>query len=137
MVQLQPHQKEFEDRDASLYVIGSGLPQYIEGFRETTGYTGQVFTDPSLKVFDKAQMVRSRLASLRPRSITNGFKSQKKGLRQGKVRGDAWQQGGALVIGRGGHLLYQHQSTAGGDNAGTEELLSALEIQEMAQPGSP
>jgi hypothetical protein len=136
VVQLQPHLAEFENRDASLYVIGSGLPQYIEGFRETTAFTGPVFTDPSLKVFAKAQMVRSVLASLRPRSITNGFKNQKKGLRQGKTHGDAWQQGGALVVGRGGHLLYQHQSTAGGDNVSAQELLSALELQEMAQPGS-
>lgn len=120
-----------------MYVIGSGLPQYIEGFRETTAYTGPVFTDPSLKVFAKAQMVRSVVASLRPRSITNGFKSQAKGLSQGKTRGDVWQQGGALVIGRGGHVLYQHQSKAGGDNISAETLLSALELQEMARPGSP
>ena len=126
MVQLQPHIKAFEDKGATLSVIGSGLPQFIEGFRETTGYTGAVFTDPSLKVFAKAQLVRSIRGTFGLKSMRNGIRNLKRGMRQGKTQGDPLQQGGALVISKKGTLLYQHQSQAGGDNIAPTVLLSAL-----------
>ncbi|MGE5186459.1 MAG: AhpC/TSA family protein, partial [Acidobacteriota bacterium] len=43
---------------AELYVIGNGAPMFIEGFRETTGYDGAVFTDPSLEIYKAAQLER-------------------------------------------------------------------------------
>ncbi len=116
--------------------MGSGLPQYIEGFRETTGYPGVIFTDPSLKVFAKAQLIRSALSTFGPRSVLNGISTMKRGLRQGKTQGDVLQQGGALAIAQGGKLLFQHQSKAGGDNISPEVLLSALGPPEKARPDS-
>jgi hypothetical protein len=126
VVQLQPHIKAFTEKGATLSVIGSGLPQYIEGFRETTGYSGTVLTDPSLKVFAKAQLVRSVRSTFGLQSVRNGIGSLKRGMRQGKTQGDALQQGGALVISRDGSVLYHHQSQAGGDNISPQVLLSAL-----------
>jgi len=137
VVQLQPHLAEFQAKQAALYVIGNGQPQFIEGFRETTGYGGAVYTDPSLEVFTKAQLVRSVIATLGLRSLANGIGTMRRGGRQGKVQGDTWQQGGALVIATDGKVLFQHQSTAGGDNVSAATLLSALAPQETAPPGSP
>lgn len=117
--------------------MGSGLPQYIEGFRETTGYTGSIYTDPSLEVFTKANLIRSTLGTFGLRSVVNGLSSMKKGLRQGKTHGDALQQGGAIVIAKGGDILFQHQSQAGGDNVDPKALLSALGPPRTAQPDSP
>ena len=126
MVQLQPHIKAFQDKGATLNVIGNGLPQYIEGFRDTTGYTGAIYCDPSLEVFAKAQLVRSIRGTFGLKSVRNGIGNLKRGMRQGKTQGDALQQGGALVISSGGEVLYQHQSQAGGDNIAPRVLLSAL-----------
>ncbi|MCP4447299.1 MAG: hypothetical protein GY811_18420 [Myxococcales bacterium] len=133
---MQPRVREFEAKGAGLFVIGSGLPQYIEGFRDTTGYTGPVYTDPSLKVFEKAQLVRSVRATFGLRSVLHGLENLKKGHRQGKAQGDMLQQGGALVIAQDGTVLFAHQSNAGGDNVSPTALLSALERRGMAPPDS-
>lgn len=137
MVQLQPHIEAFRDQGAELYAIGNGRPQFIEGFRETTGYTGPIYTDPSLKVFDKAQLIRTVMGTFGPRSVLNGLGNLKRGMRQGKTEGDALQQGGALVVSRDGRVVFQHQSQAGGDNISPEALLSALSRPGMAPPDSP
>lgn len=126
----------FREQGAELYAIGNGRPQFVEGFRETTGYTGPIYTDPSGKVYEKAQLVRSVMGTFGPRSIVNGLGNLKRGMRQGKRQGDALQQGGALVISRDGQVLFQHQSKAGGDNISPEALLSALSQPGMAPPDS-
>jgi hypothetical protein len=126
-VQLHGHLEEFESRGARLYLIGNGSPNFIDGFREVTGYTGPIYTDPGLKSFDAAGLMRSVRATVGLRSIGAGIRSIKAGRRQGATQGDAWQQGGAMVITPEAKVLYNHRSTAAGDNVSPEELLSALE----------
>ena len=109
-----------------MHLIGNGGPSFIEGFREQTGYGGSILTDPGLKTFKAAGLVRSVRATLGLRSIGAGIKSMTKGQRQGARRGDPWQQGGALVVNLDGKLLFDHQSAAGGDNVEPAALLAAL-----------
>ena len=42
----------------NLVMIGNGAPMFIAGFREMTGYTGPIYTDPSLAVYKAAQLKR-------------------------------------------------------------------------------
>ena len=125
-MQLHQHRTEIEETGAQLHLIGNGGPSFIDGFRETTGYTGSIYTDPSLKVYEAAGLIRSVVATFSLGSIRHGAKSFRHGLRQGKRQGDAWQQGGALVLASSGELLWSYQSTAGGDNVSASELLGAL-----------
>lgn len=125
-MQLHGHIGEIESRGAKLHLIGSGAPNFIAGFREETGFTGSIYTDPSLKSFEAAGLVRSVRASVGLRSISAGVKSFAKGQRQGKRQGDPWQQGGALIINKAGELLFAHQSAAGGDNVTGSALLQVL-----------
>lgn len=126
-MQLHGHLEEFEARGARLHLIGNGSPNFIEGFRELTGYTGSIYTDPGLKSFEAAGLMRSVRATMGLRSIGAGLRSMKQGQRQGSTQGDAWQQGGAMVISPEARVLYNHRSTAAGDNVSPEELLSTLE----------
>lgn len=125
-MQLHGHLEEVEARGARLHLIGNGAPNFIEGFREVTGYTGSIYTDPSLKAFEVAGLLRSVRSTLGLRSVAAGVGTMAKGGRQGSIQGDRWQQGGALVIDPEGKILYSHRSKAGGDNVGPQELLSAL-----------
>ena len=50
----------------------------------------------------------------------------RRGMRQGRTQGDPWQQGGVLVIARGGAILWSQASDGPGDNASADQILKAL-----------
>lgn len=111
---------------AELIVIGNGAPNFIAGFREQTGYTGPLYTDPSLKAYEAAHLERGVTKTLDPRSLGKSLKAFAQGHRQGLTQGDAWQQGGVLVIAPSGEVTWQHVSKRPGDNATGAEILRAL-----------
>lgn len=111
---------------AELVVIGNGAPHFIAGFRELTGYRGPLYTDPSLEVFRAAHLKRGVAATLNPLGLIPAVKALAGGHRQGKTEGDAWQQGGVLVIAAGGDVRWQHVSKRPGHNATSQQILSAL-----------
>ena len=66
------------------------------------------------------------------------------GFRQGKVRGDPWQQGGVLVVLPGGRVVYRYLSSAAGDHPAPAAVVAgggARPPQPMTYdpfaPGSP
>jgi peroxiredoxin len=113
-------------KGAELVVIGNGAPNFIAGFRELTGYRGPLYTDPSLKVFEAAQLERGVGKTLDPRGWMVGLRAMAQGHRQGRTQGDQWQQGGVLVIAPGGTVKWQHVSKRAGDNATPAAIISAL-----------
>ena len=133
VVQLHREIRAIRDAGAELYVIGTGAPQFIEGFRETTGYTGIVYTDPSREVFEAAQLKRGLRTMMSLGMVARGLDTMRRGFRQGLTRGDNTQQGGVLVIARDGRVLWHHISDEPGDNAAPEDILRAL--REGTGPG--
>ena len=119
---MQLHQAGIEN----LVVVGNGAPMFIEGFRETTGFKGPIYTDPSLEVYKAAELRRGlgSMVSFGAAKATLG--SLRRGFRQGKTQGDATQQGGILVIAPDGRILYHHISQYPGDNASPEAIRSHL-----------
>ena len=111
---------------ADLYIIGNGTPNFIEGFREQTKFQGPIYTDPSLTVFKAAQLKRSVTSTLDPRSLGKALGAFARGQRQGLTQGDAWQQGGVLVVTPDGTVKYHHASERPGDNATGAQILAAL-----------
>ena len=111
---------------AEVYVIGNGSPSFIEGFRETTSYTGVVYTDPSLAVFTMAHLKRGVMSTLNPFALGKTLGAFARGHRQGLTKGDNWQQGGVLVIAANGKVLWHHASDRPGDNAEASQIVAAL-----------
>jgi hypothetical protein len=126
VVQLHRHIDEIHAAGAELYVIGNGAPMFIDGFRETTGYTGAVYTDPSLEVYKAAGLERGLLKILNPRAALAAARALKGGFRQGRTKGDATQQGGVLAIAPPGEVIYAHVSRFAGDNAKPEDIVAAI-----------
>ncbi len=114
---------------AELYVIGNGAPMFIEGFRETTGYDGQVLTDPSLEVYKAAQLERGFWKTVNFGGAIASVGAMRRGFRQGKVQGDATQQGGVVVVVPDGKVVYHHVSKHPGDNAKPDDIVRALREQ--------
>ena len=110
----------------NLIVIGNGAPHYIEGFRETTGFAGPIYTDPTLAVYKAAELKRGAMTILKLRAAAATVGALRRGFRQSGTQGDATQQGGVLVVAPDGRILYHHISEYPGDNASPDEIRSHL-----------
>jgi hypothetical protein len=126
VVQLHRRIDDIHAAGAELYVIGSGTPNFIAGFRETTGFTGTVLTDPSLEVYRAAELKRGLRTFVSLGAAARTVGSLARGFRQGRTQGDNLQQGGVLVVARDGRVLWQHISDSPGDNADPDELVRVL-----------
>lgn len=125
-MQLHHAIEQIRATGAELYVIGNGAPMFIAGLRETTGFQGPVYTDPTLAVYDAAHLVRGLATVLTLGAVRRTIGALRRGFRQGRTQGSALQQGGALVIAPGGRLLWQFASTGPGDHPSVAQLIAAL-----------
>ena len=124
---MQLHRRIDElQKAADVIVIGNGTPNFIEGFRETTGWRGPIYTDPSLAAYKAAGLKRGVLRTLDPRGALRGIRTLSRGIMQGRTQGDQWQQGGVLVVAPGDDVLWSHASDGPGDNASVDEILTAI-----------
>jgi hypothetical protein len=85
-----------------------------------------VFTDPGRETYAAAGLRRSVGSSVNLRSMRHAARARKGGHRQGSVQGDAWQQGGVLVIAAGGEILFRYVSREAGDHPEPDDLLEVL-----------
>ncbi|HTR50122.1 MAG TPA: peroxiredoxin-like family protein [Kofleriaceae bacterium] len=125
-MQLHEYEAEIRAAGAELYVIGNGTPNFIAGFRDTTGFTGTMLTDPSLAVYRAAELRRGLRTFVSLGAAARTVGALARGFRQGRTQGDALQQGGVLVIARDGRVLWQHISESPGDNADPEQIVRVL-----------
>jgi hypothetical protein len=126
VVQLHRDVEEIRQAGGELHVIGNGTPNFIAGFREATRWDGPLYVDPSLAVYQAAQLKRGVTATLNVRALAPTVGAFLRGNRQGLVRGDHWQQGGALVIAPDGDVRWHHVSDHPADRATTAEIVAAL-----------
>jgi hypothetical protein len=126
VVQLHRRHDEIRAAGAELHVIGNGSPMFIDGFRETSGWTGAIYTDPSLEVYKAAGLQRGVFKVLHPKAAFAALGALRGGFRQGRTQGDSLQQGGVLVIAPSGEVVWSHVSEFAGDNASPDEILAAL-----------
>src|SRR6266852_5222146 len=115
-------------KGANVAIVGNGLPAMAKGFVERLKLAGEarVLTDPKRQSYRLAGFRRGVWATLGPRALANLLPALRKGLANGKIEGDAWQQGGALVVARGGEVLFRYASARQGDHASPEKLVAAI-----------
>src|SRR5687767_7745821 len=106
VVQLHHNIDKIHAAGAELVVIGSGTPNFVAGFRETTGYQGPLYVDPSLKSYELAGMNRGMWRNFTPLSAFHGIRALARGNMQGRTQGDPSQQGGVLVIRPPGQIVW-------------------------------
>jgi hypothetical protein len=120
--------KDFETAGARLAVIGSGWPAMAKSFAERTQLPASMLLlcDPKLESFQAAGLHRSVLRTLNPLALLLWVRALLKGHRQGKQAGDNFQQGGSLVVARGGEVLLRTVSQMPGHHPSPAKLLGAL-----------
>ena len=107
-----------------IHAIGNGTVLMAQDFIEQFGIRFPVYTDPSRASYRAAGM--HRRFGLGLASIGRAKRAMDAGHRQGKVLGDAWQQGGVLVVLPGGREIYRHVDEGAGDHQPVTEVVDAL-----------
>jgi AhpC/TSA antioxidant enzyme len=128
VAELRPRLSEMRRKGANVAIVGNGLPAMAKGFVDRLKLAGEarVLTDPARASYRLAGFKRGVWATVGPRALVNLFRALRKRLGTGKIEGDAWQQGGTLVLARGGEVLFRYASARQGDHAPSEKLVAAL-----------
>ena len=128
MTELRSHAAEFEKAGANVAVIGNGWPGVARAFGERVQLPASIrlLTDKSETAYRAAGLKRGAWRTLGPQSWLPFLRTLSHGFRQRRTAGDPWQQGGALVLEKGGHVIFRHVSEHPGDQAPAEALLAAL-----------
>ena len=82
-------------------------------------------TDPSLKIFDAADLERSVLSTVGPSAVRAAWRARKQGYRQVAIEGDKLQQGGVLLLDRSGAAAFYHRNDNLGDHADPAQVIAA------------
>ena len=82
-------------------------------------------TDPSLKAFEAADLERSILSTIGPSAIKDALRARKQGYKQVGIEGNKFQQGGMLLLDRGGRAAFYHRNDNVGDHADPAEMVAA------------
>ena len=126
VAQLRDIYEEVRALDSEVVAIGSGQPFQAKAFAEEREIPFPLLVDPELTAYRAAQLKRPRLALLKPAVYKSGLRALRNGFRQGRTEGDAFQTGGAFVLGPADAVHYAQISKHPGDHADPAELLEEL-----------
>jgi peroxiredoxin len=124
---LAPRLHELTRLGLRVVYVGNGEPRYIEGFIERNAIdveVVEVLTDPSLAAHRALELHRSAATTYGLRALWNVGRALVNGFRPSTVEGDAYQQGGVLVVDRDGRVAYLHRDRATGDHASTTDVIA-------------
>jgi hypothetical protein len=123
---IAPRLVELDDLGLRTLFVGNGEPRYIDGFLERVGLRdshARVVTDPTLKIFEAAGLVRSRWGTFGLRAIGDVARGWSHGAASHGMEGDALQLGGVLMTDAAGTVAYYHRSKSLGDHPSASDLV--------------
>lgn len=120
---------ELKRAGVKLLFIGNGLPMMAQDFQEYMQLDAQqVWTDPKRRTFAHLDFAHGWRSVLNLSTIRSSLRAMRAGFRQGKTQGDPIQQGGVLVVKRGGEVVYGYASAVAGDHPPIDVVMAkALE----------
>ena len=110
---------------ARILFVGTGLPAMAADFARTHAGQHAVFSDAQRQAFGAAGLRRSWWAFLHWRFVANLWRALCCGFRQGRIEGDALQQGGVLVVDARGQALLAMADAAMGDRLDLGAIVTA------------
>jgi|HubBroStandDraft_6_1064221.scaffolds.fasta_scaffold269861_2 peroxiredoxin len=126
---LLPRLPEIAALGVRAVLIGSGAPDHIGAFLERHGLADkaiELFTDPALDAYRAAELRRSAWATHGPGALVDFVRALTHGHRPGRVDGDAYQQGGALLVDDDGTIAWAHTSDRLGGHADPADVVDAV-----------
>ena len=123
---MRERENELSAGGAKLLFVGTGTPAMAAEFAKVHAGQHPVLSDTARATFAAAGMRRSPWATLHWRLLRNLWRALRAGFRQTRVQGDAWQQGGVLVLDARGAVCHRQVDRAGGDPLDLDAVLTAV-----------
>jgi hypothetical protein len=126
---VRPLAEDLAARGVAVVFVGNGALRWARAFDEEFALTAagaMVVTDPTRASYRAAGLARSMWRTLGPRALASSLRMRVRGFRQVGLHGDPWQQGGTLVVARGGHVVYRHANAHTGDHAPVADVRAAV-----------
>jgi len=123
---LRTREADLAAHGARLVFVGTGTPAMAADFARTHAGPHPVLSDASRAVFAAAGMRRTWTSTLHWRLLANLWRALRRGFRQTRVQGDAWQQGGVLVLARGLRIVHREVDGVAGDALDLDAVVAAL-----------
>lgn len=124
MAGFRSRQPELQALGVGLFFIGSGNAAMAADFRQELGLDVPVLVDPRRETYRYLGFKRQLSMLLDPRVWLNSARAARAGFKQQRTAGDPWQQGGVLVVHRGGEVAWSFASALAGDHPPVEEVLT-------------
>src|SRR5437899_11218436 len=102
--------KEEAEALGNLVIIGQGSLDQGRDYDQTHGKGLSALVDTERKSYGVLGFVRGFSSTFGPRSTLASLRAASRGFIQGPTQGDAFQQGGVLVLAAGGRPVYFHRS---------------------------
>lgn len=120
--------------------IGIGFDsRFVQPFVEGGYFKGELYVDTEKECYNALQYktftwwdLLKYIVSSKWISAAGQVKSSGVG---GDMKGDGFQNGGAMVIDKGGKLLYEYRQEDASEQILPEEILTALNIKETIETG--
>ncbi|TNE43381.1 MAG: hypothetical protein EP343_33940 [Deltaproteobacteria bacterium] len=116
---------EMTQAGVSIVGVGNGTPLMAQDFAESFGIRFALYTDPKRLTYQHFGM--KRMLGLNLGTIRRGLASYRKGFRQGATKGDAFQQGGVVLVDSNGDLRWGHVDGGPGDHAELDAIRQAVQ----------
>jgi prostamide/prostaglandin F2alpha synthase len=114
-------------------IIGVGLEQLgVEEFMSGNFLDGELYIDVNKKSYSNLGFKRFGLMGLFPAVLSSAARFAANRAKQlglgGDLKGDGYQNGGALVVGKGGETLLHYVQEGAPDHVSNADVLKALGI---------
>lgn len=126
VARLTSRRADIEAKGAQIVAIGNGSAYWGKAFVMDENVDFPVYTDPGKRSYDAFGMKNSKLSLLKPAVLRHGRRATSGGFKQTRVRGDAFQNGGVIVINGSGDVTYTHIESEAGNLADLDEVIAAL-----------
>lgn len=129
MMSVSPKLNQLDQLGIAVQIIGNGNQRFIKGFMDKFNLHNKpmtIYTDPSLKVYEKAQMHRTFWRFINPITLWQYLKAFSKGIGQTKIQGDNLQMGGVLLVSDDENLEFYYQNTSIACIADTNEVMKKV-----------
>lgn len=139
MHELAEHKDKLKSIGVPLVIIGNGSANFGKSFIQDSPFAAEyndpksplkveLYIDTKLAAYKAFELNRGILATISPWNIGKMWKAKAKySISNGKLEGDAFQQGGTFVVGPGKVMHYAYANTGTGDHAPMADVLQALE----------
>ncbi|MBP8809633.1 MAG: AhpC/TSA family protein [Kofleriaceae bacterium] len=135
---LRPRLDEVAALGAAVVIVGSGNPTQLAAFttRERLAHPAVTCaTDPTLAAYRAAGLSRSAWGTLGPIALGQLVAALARGHVNGRPQGDLYQQGGTLVLARGGVVLAYHRAAHLGEHLPVVDVVDVLLAARAAEVG--